>query len=229
MKRFQLYLDPNSVAIIDDFERFAGISRSKMLRAAIDRLADNLGKLLATKTADSTKSIILDRLIGSIILSGKKETNFAQKNDMTYLADWNDSMKVFIDTGVFITLFIKQEKFHLRVTAKYEEYKKERARIITSDYVLDELFTRLIYDFARPQTEIVVNTLLAAEKAEEMAVVRIDELMFQKAVKTLVTFAEHKLSFTDAASYVCCKEFGIDEIFTLDKDFNKVGLTVSTI
>ena len=47
-------------------------------------------------------------------------------------------MKVFIDTSAFIALILKDESFHEKVVNKYKVYKKSRAQLITSDYVLDE-------------------------------------------------------------------------------------------
>ena len=49
----------------------------------------------------------------------------------------------------------------------------------------------------------------------------------QKAKEILLKFFEHKVSFTDATTYVLCKDFKIDEVFTLDSDFRKMGLTVA--
>ena len=56
-------------------------------------------------------------------------------------------MKVFIDTGAFIAIFVSSERFHPKASKKYKDYRKQRAQLFTSYYVLDELFTRLIYDF----------------------------------------------------------------------------------
>ncbi len=64
-------------------------------------------------------------------------------------------MKVFIDTGAFIALFVSSEKYHSKVSKKYKEYRKQRAQLFTSYYILDELFT-LDYDFKK----IRVNTSL---------------------------------------------------------------------
>ena len=57
----------------------------------------------------------------------------------------------------------------------------------------------------------------------------IDPLLFKKSEEGFLKFSEHKISFTDATIYLCMKEFKIDEVFTLDADFKKIGLKVSPI
>lgn len=88
MKRYQMYLDPSSIAVIDEFENYAKISRSKLIRETIDRFACNLAQLMAKTEELPKKKYILDELIGIINLTKKKtSTNFAQKEDIYYLSD----------------------------------------------------------------------------------------------------------------------------------------------
>lgn len=136
-------------------------------------------------------------------------------------------MKVFFDTSCFIALFIKQEATHFQVVEKYESYKKKRAISLTSDYILDELYTRLTYDFGKHVVGKIIKTLKEAIEKEELRILRIDERIFQKSLVVMLKFADHKISFTDATTYVLCKDFAIDEIFTLDRDFKKMRLPVA--
>ena len=136
-------------------------------------------------------------------------------------------MKVFFDTGAFIAFFIKEEVDHQKVKNKYLNYLKQRAILFTSDYILDELYTRLIYDFDKNTAIDKINTLSQAIASEEIKVLTVDEYVFKEAKGVLTKFAEHKISFTDATTYVLCKNFAIDEIFTLDKDFKRMRLATS--
>jgi len=130
-------------------------------------------------------------------------------------------MKVFFDTSAFIAFFIKEDVKHEEVVEKYKEYKRQRALFLTSDYVLDELYTRLIYDFNKRACKDRIEKLSLAEKNGELKIFNIDNLIFKKALEVFLKFAEHKISFTDATIYVCVKEFKLDEVFTLDTDFKK--------
>ena len=136
-------------------------------------------------------------------------------------------MKVFIDTGAFIAFFVKEEITHQKVMEKYQQYKQQRALFLTSDYILDELYTRLMYDFGKNITQQKIRTLAQSIEKEELKILNVDEIIFEKATEVFLRFAEHKISFTDATTYVLCKNFAIDEIFTLDKDFKRMRLTTS--
>jgi len=87
MKRYQVYLNPHSVSILDDFEKYANISRSKLIREAIDRLAQNLSRVFVEKDKAPKEKITLDSLVGFINVAGQKQTNYALRDDNVYLAD----------------------------------------------------------------------------------------------------------------------------------------------
>lgn len=136
-------------------------------------------------------------------------------------------MKVFIDTGAFIALFVSSERYHSKVSKKYKDYRKQYAKLFTSYYILDELFTRLIYDFGKSLTQKAIDLLNKSIEKEEIVVLDIDEVIFKKAQEAMIKFSEHKISLTDATSYILYKDFSLDEIFTLDDDFRKIRLRTS--
>lgn len=135
-------------------------------------------------------------------------------------------MKVFIDTSAYIALFIASEIHHQKVKRCYQHYRKQRALFFTSDYILDELFTRLLYDFGKHATTRVINLLNKSVANEEIKLFQVDQTVFQKAITLMLKYADQKISFTDATSIVLYKTFAVDEMFTLDSDFKKVGLKV---
>ena len=136
-------------------------------------------------------------------------------------------MRIFIDTGAFIALFISSEKYHQQTASKYKSYRKQRTSFFTSFFILDELFTRLIYDFGKTKTQKVIDLLEKSIQKEELMILEIDKTTFKKAEGALLKFSDHKISFTDVTSYVLYKDFGMDEIFTLDGDFKKIGTRTS--
>lgn len=86
MKRYQVYLNPESVEVLDGVEKETRISRSKIIREAVERLAENINATLAERKRKS-KKFLLDDLAGFIDLKTDKETNFAQSVDDIYLID----------------------------------------------------------------------------------------------------------------------------------------------
>ncbi|OGE64937.1 hypothetical protein A3I48_04175 [Candidatus Daviesbacteria bacterium RIFCSPLOWO2_02_FULL_36_7] len=86
MKRYQVYLNQNSVSVLDDFEKISSISRSKVIRQAIDRLAEQLVRVVDDQRSQN-KEYILDTLNGFVDLKINKKTNFAQEVDEIYFSD----------------------------------------------------------------------------------------------------------------------------------------------
>lgn len=136
-------------------------------------------------------------------------------------------MKVFIDTSAFMALILKDESFHEKVVNRYKVYKKSRAQLITSDYVLDELYTRCVYKAGSHGAKLATGLIKEAIESNELTVLEVDSDVFQKAELIFLKFSDHKISFTDAASYVLYKAFVLDEVFTLDNDFKKIRINTS--
>ena len=136
-------------------------------------------------------------------------------------------MKVFIDTSAFIALFVSSEYYHKRIKDKYNFYRKQRALFYTSYYILDELYTRLIYDFGHDVTKKVIDLLSKSLEKEEIKILDIDEGTFKESLAALLKFSEHSISLTDATTCMLYKDLGLDEVFTLDSDFKKIGVKAS--
>lgn len=87
MKRYQVYLNPGSVSIIDDFTNNIDLSRSRVIQMAVDQIMHNLIKIFRATQTPPKKTYILDSLVGSIKIKGKRETNFAENINEIYLQD----------------------------------------------------------------------------------------------------------------------------------------------
>lgn len=87
MKRYQVYLNPHSVAVFDDFETISNLSRSKLIRQITDNVAEQLIRIFAERKGSRKKEYLLDKLAGFVDLRTNKKTNFSQRVDEIYLAD----------------------------------------------------------------------------------------------------------------------------------------------
>lgn len=87
MKRYQVYLNPHSVSILDDLVTQTDISRSKLIQGAIDRFADQVAKIFSKTVNKPSNYTHFDKLVGAIHLKTKKPTNFALDEDEIYLRD----------------------------------------------------------------------------------------------------------------------------------------------
>lgn len=136
-------------------------------------------------------------------------------------------MKIFIDSGAFIAYFVKQEASHGDVVRKYHFYIQAKAQFFTSNYILDELLTWFSSKQAKYFTEKLTIYLQRIIENGELKVVFIDNIIHKKSQDIFLKFLEHKISFTDATSYVLYRDFALDEIFTLDSDFKKMRVKTS--
>lgn len=87
MKRYQVYLNPESVSILDEFGDISNISRSKVIQRAIDGVAEQLLTVVKRKTRKRKTYYALDNLVGFIDIKSDKPTHFAEHIDDIYLRD----------------------------------------------------------------------------------------------------------------------------------------------
>ena len=134
-------------------------------------------------------------------------------------------MNIFIDTWGWLTLRDKGESRHEEVRDLYLRLRDEKARIYTSDYVLDESITLL---FKRLRFDVAMASFDRIDKAIREGYIRLEWITperFEKA-KTMRKKYQDKpgISFTDLTSMVVMKEIGVVDILTADDHFEHVGL-----
>lgn len=136
-------------------------------------------------------------------------------------------MKIFIDTSAFISYFLKRDILNIQAIEKFNFYKKQNAIFLTSNYVLDELFTWFSTRKTKFSVEKIINAISEMQETRSIQIFYIDKFICGKAEKVLLKFSEHKISFTDATTYVLYKDFQFDEVFTFDSDFKKMRIATS--
>jgi hypothetical protein len=87
MKRYQVYLNPQSVDVIDTLTKGTGLTRSDVIRSSLDIMADNLVKITNAKKDKQIKGEGLSNLIG--VIKGDKTTNIAERVDEIYGKDYH--------------------------------------------------------------------------------------------------------------------------------------------
>ncbi|MEW6183572.1 MAG: PIN domain-containing protein [Bacillota bacterium] len=132
--------------------------------------------------------------------------------------------KVFVDTGAFIALTDKRDRFHEAAKAFYLSVSK-RASLVTTLLVVAETYTWLRYhgDF-----NLALRFLKAVEKASEsgiLAVIYPDEAICEKGRAVLEKYRDQKLSYTDATSFAVLKKLQISDVFGFESHFCAVKCT----
>jgi len=130
-------------------------------------------------------------------------------------------VKVFVDTSALLALFDRGEDRHSLAKECLAELAS--ARLIISDYVLDESLTRWLTSGRAVPGLAFVDALLRSPRHE---LVFVGEDSFRESLVRAEKLAEQGLSFTDCTNVVLVEALGLDAIFAFDEGFAHVGLQV---
>jgi predicted nucleic acid-binding protein len=131
---------------------------------------------------------------------------------------------VFVDTSALVGKFLEENEHHQRAAKTMRNLLREGRLFISTDYIFDEVVTRVRGLGGHSNAVKAGDGILASEIIE---LIDVDPFLRQEAWKLFKKYRDQKLSFTDCTSFAVMERFGIIEAFTFDDDFKKVGyLTV---
>lgn len=133
--------------------------------------------------------------------------------------------KVFIDTSAWISYSLSQQPKHSTIKKLVKQFIKDGVIICTSNDVVDETVTRLIYDTDIKTTNKFINLIKDGGRSNSLIQLWVDEEIQQEGFELVQKYAEHKLSLTDATTIALIRKFSIEKVLSLDSDFRKVGIT----
>lgn len=128
--------------------------------------------------------------------------------------------RVFVDTSALVALFDRKDAHHPKAKTILERMKKERVKLLISDYVFDESITTVL-SAAGHETAVSVGDFMMGSKLIE--IVRLDEAVQLKAWDYFKKRPDKLFSFTDCTSFVLMKELHIHRYFSFDGDFRQAG------
>jgi predicted nucleic acid-binding protein len=132
---------------------------------------------------------------------------------------------VFVDTWAWLALSNRKDEHHELAKRSYEEIKAAGYRMLTSDYVLDEVITALFRNVAFGSAVQFVESLFTAIEGNQIKLKRITEARFKAAWSLRKKYQDKPdISFTDLTSFVLIQELAINKVFTGDAHFEKVNL-----
>lgn len=132
--------------------------------------------------------------------------------------------EIFIDTSAFIALFIRDDEFHKRAIKYWQKTKERDQEFLTSNFVLDELYTFLR---ARKGKKTAID--FANYLAENTDIVEVKRIFLQDEKRAWQYFKKllgRGVSFTDCTSFALMKRLLIKKAFAFDEDFEKAGFKV---
>jgi len=114
--------------------------------------------------------------------------------------------KIFVDTSAWISYLGSDQPRHINIKSLIKRFIKDRVIICTSNDVIDETVTRLIYDTNIKIAEKFINLIKDGVKNHSLIQLWVDEEIQNEAFGLIQKFSEHKLSLTDATTTVLVKK-----------------------
>jgi hypothetical protein len=129
-------------------------------------------------------------------------------------------MSVFVDTGAWFAYFVRRDPDH-NFARKW--VSNNDSQLITSDYILDELFTllKLRESYA---VAVAAGKIIIEEKICQIIKITPDD--FARAWNVFVQFSDKGWSFTDCTSKVVMNRLNISTAFSFDEHFEQFGSVI---
>lgn len=133
-----------------------------------------------------------------------------------------DTKTIFVDTSALLSLFLVKDIDHEKADFAFNKYVKAGYRLITTDYVVDELLTLLRCREKVPVSRVIdyVQDVLVSN----IQLYGVTQALFQDALEIMGKYKNHYFSFTDCISFQVMKDLKIKNVLTTDKDFEIAGV-----
>jgi predicted nucleic acid-binding protein len=134
-------------------------------------------------------------------------------------------MSVFVDTGVF---YAHHDRDASRHDAGVEALNRvlrsaEYGRVLTSDYVYDEVVTLTQRRTGSVEDGLAVGRRIRGDGYPDAIELRHSSpTLFEDAVAAHRTYADHGLSFTDAMTVAMVERDDVDSVLSFDDDFDGI-------
>ncbi len=133
--------------------------------------------------------------------------------------------KIFVDTWAWLAIANGNDSFHESAKKCLDDIYSTNKKMVTSDYVLDEVITSLFSKTSHASSIRFVETVLKGAEKGELTIERIDEGRFQQTWSMMKKYTDkNNISFTDFSSFIIMQDLKIKQAFTGDNHFLKVNL-----
>jgi len=122
----------------------------------------------------------------------------------------------FVDTGAWTALFVPADPLHEKARHWLRE---NRDRLITSDYVVDEVLTLLKTRFS-DRASIQAGQSLFGEHFSQL--IYLGSTDIERAWKMFRSHTDKRWSFTDCTSFAVMQRMRITTAFAFDKHFSQM-------
>ena len=128
--------------------------------------------------------------------------------------------RVFVDTSAILALLLATDELHPKAAAAFAGLHARNAVLITTSYVLVETYALLARRVGRDAVKA-----FREELAPLLEVVWVDRELHERGLDLLMS-RPHGVSLVDAVSFVTIREAAVDEVFALDRHFEREGFVL---
>ncbi len=128
--------------------------------------------------------------------------------------------RVFVDTSAFIALLDPRDDCHVQAVHVEQALASQAARLITTNFVLDETYTGLR---GKIQHSAILRFRDSVRQSRRLTVVRITEELEDQAWEIFARYDDKDFSFTDCTSFAVMRQLGITAAFAFDEHFEQFG------
>lgn len=128
---------------------------------------------------------------------------------------------IFVDTSAFFFFFDDEAPEYKKVLQIFQNTLLTGGKLVTTDYILDELFT-----IVRCREKLSVSKIIEfvnGVNVSDIEVVGISKELFQEALTIMGKYSDQYFSFTDCTSFALMKKLKIKEAITADRHFATAG------
>ena len=129
-------------------------------------------------------------------------------------------MSVFVDAGAWFAYFVRRDSDHHSARSWVST---NESPLVTSDYILDELFTLLKIRESHV-VAVAAGKVLIEERICQ--IIKITPEDFTRAWAIFVQFSDKGWSFTDCTSKVIMERLNISTAFSFDGHFEQFGSVI---
>ena len=123
---------------------------------------------------------------------------------------------IFVNSSGWLALYNRNDPNHPAARALWEELRDLPVRFITTDYVLDQVYTALKV-FGSLQAAQAVHQLVSNSQLVRLFMV--DAVIFDRAWRVFLEDEQPQWTFTDCINFSVIQYLGISEVVTFDPNF----------
>ncbi len=130
---------------------------------------------------------------------------------------------IFVNSSGWLALYNHNDPNHPAARALWESLQTQPVRFVTTDYVLDQVYTALKV-FGSLQAAQAVHQLIS--RSELVRLFMVDSVIFERAWRIFVADEQPHWTFTDCINYAVVQYTGASQVFTFDPSFNATGMEI---